>query len=114
MADKTIQEIRGLCGGNSLRKKAMVTKWVQGENLEPSWSKLEEALVSTDQEPHATEVRERSRTPTRNPAITATATTTNSDDLKEASDHDNGKGIEKFMLYIQLGSFSKMPTLIVP
>ena len=114
LSDKTIQEIRGLSGGNSLalRRKAMVTKWVQREDLEPSWSKLEEALVSANQEPHATKVRERSRTPT-NPVITATATTTNSDDLKEASDHDSEKGIEEFIVYIQLGSFSKMPTLIV-
>ena len=92
LSDKTIQEIRGLSGGNSLRKKAMVSKWVQCEDLEPSWSKLEEALDSANQQPHAAKVRERSRTPT-NPAITVTATTTNSDDLKEASDHDSGMGI---------------------
>ena len=88
----------------------MVTKWVQREDLEPSWSKLEEALDSANQQPHAAKVRERSRA-TTNPAITVTATTTNSDDLKEASDHDSEMGIEE--VYIQLGSFSKMPTLIV-
>ena len=88
--------IQGTCGlsqgGNSLRRKAMVTKWVQREDLEPSWSKLEEALVSANQEPHATEVREGSRTPT-NPAITANATITNSKEAI-ASDHDSEKGIQ--------------------
>ena len=92
LADKTIQEIRGLSGGNSLRREVMVLKWVQREDLEPSWSKLEEALVSANQEPHAAMIRARSRTPT-NPAITVAATTTSSDDLKEASDHDSEKGL---------------------
>ena len=109
LSDKTIQEIRGLSGGNSLRRKAMVTKWVQREDLEPSWSKLEEALISANQEPHAATIRDRIHTPT-NPAITTTAS---SDDLKEASDHDSEKGIEEFIVYNQLGTFSKILTLIV-
>ena len=62
LSDKTIQEIRGLSGGKSLRRKAMVTKWVQREDLEHSWSKLEEALVSANQEPYAAMIRDRSRT----------------------------------------------------
>ena len=94
LSDKTIQEIRGLSGGNSLRREVMVLRWVQREDLEPSWSKLEEALVSANQEPHAAKIRDRLRTPT-NPAITTSATTTSSDDLKEASDHDREKGIER-------------------
>ena len=102
---KTIQEIRGLSGGNSLRREVMVLKWVQRQDLEPSWSKLEKALVSANQEPHAAKVRERSRTPT-NPAITATATTTSSDDQKESSDRDSDKGKEthlKFLITIMCG-----------
>ena len=94
LSDKTVQEIRELSGGNSLRREVMVSRWVQREDLEPSWSKLEEALVSANQEPHAAKIRARQRTPT-NPAITAaTTTTTSSDDLKEASDHDSEKGKE--------------------
>ena len=47
--------------------------------------KLEEALISANQEPHAAKIR------ARNLAITATATTTSSDrDLKEASDSETG------------------------
>ena len=38
LSDKTIQEIRGLPGGNSLHREVMVLKWVQREGLEPSWS----------------------------------------------------------------------------
>ena len=30
---------RGLSGGNSLRREVMVSKWVQREDLEPSWNK---------------------------------------------------------------------------
>ena len=93
LADKTIQEIRGLSGGNSLRREVMVLKWVQREDLEPSWSKLEKALISANQEPHAAKIRARSRTP-MNPAITAAATITSSDDLKESSDHDSENGKE--------------------
>ena len=88
LSDKTIQEIRGLSGGNSLRREVMVSRWVQREDLEPSWRKLEETLVSANQEPHAAMIKARRRTPT-NPAFTATSTTTtSSDDLKEASDHE--------------------------
>ena len=94
LSDKIIQEIRGLSGGNSLRRGVMVLRWAQHEDLEPSWSKLEEALVSANQEPHAAKIRARQRTPT-NPAITATS----SDDLKEASDVE--KGIE-FGIYYNL------------
>jgi hypothetical protein len=32
-SDQTIQEIRGLSGGNSLRRKVMVSKWVQRERV---------------------------------------------------------------------------------
>ena len=100
LSDKTVQEIRGLCGGNSLRRKAMVNKWIQREDLEPSWSKLEEALVSANQEPYAAKIRAKSRIPA-NPAITATATTAaaSSDNLKEATDYDSEKGIEEFIVY---------------
>ena len=91
-SDKTILEIRGLSGGNSLHREVMVSRWVQREDLEPSWSKLEEALVSANQEPHAAMIRARQRTPT-NPAIITTATTS-SDYLKELNDHDSEKGKE--------------------
>ncbi|MCG8626990.1 MAG: hypothetical protein MJE68_33940 [Proteobacteria bacterium] len=47
--------------------------------------KLEEALISANQEPHTAKIR------ARNLAITATATTTSSDDQKEASDSENGR-----------------------
>ena len=53
--------------------------------------KLEEALISANQEPHAAEIR------ARNLAITATATTTSSDDQKEANDSEKGS-------YIQTGT----------
>ena len=85
LSDKTIQEIRGLSGGNSLRREVMVLRWVQCKDLESSWSKLEEALVRANQEPHAAKIRARQRTPT-NVAITATS----SDDQKKES--DSGKG----------------------
>ena len=85
LSDKTIQEIRGLSGGNNLRKEVMVLRWVQCKDLEPSWSKLEEALVRANQEHHAATIRARKRTLT-NPAITATS----SDDQKKES--DSGKG----------------------
>ena len=76
LSDKTIQEIRGLSGGKSLRRKAMVTKWVQREDLEPSWSKLEEALVSANQEPYTAMIRDRSRI----------------DDKNDHDDHNSEKG----------------------
>ena len=53
--------------------------------LEP---KLEEALISANQEPHTAKIR------ARNLAITATATTPSSDDLKEASDCEKGSYIQ--------------------
>ena len=62
LSDQTIQEIRGLSGGNSLRREVMVLRWVQWKDLEPSWSKLEEALVRANQEPYAAKIRARSRT----------------------------------------------------
>ena len=62
LSDQTIQEVRGLSGGNSLHREVMVLRWVQREDLEPSWSKLEEALVSANQEPYAAMIRDRSRT----------------------------------------------------
>ena len=65
LSDQTIQEIRGLSGGNSVRRKAMVSKWVQSETLEPSWSKLEKALVSANQKTHAAKIRARLHTPTK-------------------------------------------------
>jgi hypothetical protein len=91
LSDQTIQEIRGLSGGNSFRRKVMVSKWIECEELEPSWSKLEKALISANQEPNAAKIRDRSRTPT-NPGISATAAT-NLDDLKEASDSEKGKNL---------------------
>ena len=97
LSDKTIQEIRGLSGGNSLRREVMVSRWVQCKDLEPSWSKLEEALVRANQEPHAAKIRARQRTPT-NPAITAT----NSDDLPPKA-NDSGKG--NACIYIQILGF---------
>ena len=62
LSDQTIQEIRGLSGGNSLHREVMVLRWIQREDLDPSWSKLEEALVSANQEPYAAMIRDRSRT----------------------------------------------------
>ena len=50
--------------------------------LKMSEPKLE---ISANQEPHAAKIR------ARNLAITATATTTSSDDLKEASDSEKGR-----------------------
>jgi hypothetical protein len=88
LSDQTIKEIRGLSGGNRLRREAMVLKWIQREELEPSWSTLEKALVSANQEPHAAKIRAWSSTPT-NPGISAT-TAMNLDDLKEASDCEKG------------------------
>ena len=96
LSDKTIQEIRGLSGGNSLRREVMVSRWVQCKDLEPSWSKLEEALVSANQEPHAAKIRARQRTPT-NPAIIATTVT---DDLKELNDHYSEKGKEMRLKFL--------------
>ena len=97
LSDKTIQEIRGLSGGNSLRREVMVLRWVQCKDLEPSWSKLEEALVRANQEPHAATIRARQRTPT-NPAITAT----DSDNLPHEV-NDSGKGND--CIYIQILGF---------
>ena len=57
LSDQMIQEIRELSGGNSVRRKAMVSKWIQCEELEPSWSKLEKALVSANQEASASKIR---------------------------------------------------------
>ena len=88
LSDQTIQEIRGLSGGNSVRRKAMVSKWIQYEELEPSWSKLEKALVSANQEAHAAKIRARSRT--AKPGITTAATSLG--DQKEAlSNSERGK-----------------------
>ena len=81
LSDQTIQEIRGLSGGNSVRRKAMVSKWVQSEKLEPSWSKLEKALVSANQETHAAKIRARSHT-APSPSFP--------NDQKGASDSDTG------------------------
>ena len=91
LSDQTIQEIRGLSGGNSVRRKAMVSKWVQCEELEPSWSKLEKALVSANQEAHAEKIRARLHTPS--PGITTATTPSPSSpgDQKEASDSETGK-----------------------
>ena len=92
LSDQTIQEIRGLSGGNSVRRKAMVSKWVERKELEPSWSKLEKALVSANQETHAAKIRARSHTPTE-PGITAAATApspSSPSDQKGASDSDTG------------------------
>ena len=72
LSDETVQEIRGFSGGDSVRRKAMVSKWIQIEKLEPSWSKLEKALVSANQEAHAAKIRMRSSTPMR-PGISATS-----------------------------------------
>ena len=66
--------------------------WGRGEGRGGAWRdynlmlepKLEEALISANQEPHAAEVR------ARNLAIIAIATTTSSDDQKEASDSEKG------------------------
>ena len=92
LSDQTIQEIRGLFGGNSVRTKAIVSKWVQNEKLEPSWSKLEKALVSANQETHAAKIRARSHTPTEPRINTATIAPSPSSpsDQKGASDSDTG------------------------
>ena len=92
LSDQTIQEIRGLSGGNSVRRKAMVSKWVERKELEPSWSKLEKALVSANQETHAAKIRARSHTPTEpriNTAATAPSPSSPSDQ-KGASDSNTG------------------------
>jgi hypothetical protein len=67
----------------------MVSKWIQCEELEPSWSKLEKALISANQESHAAKIRARSRTPT-NPGITAAT---------EASDSEKGKKLLDFGIF---------------
>ena len=90
LSDQTIQEIRGLSCGNSVRRKAMVSKWIQCEELEPSWSKLEKALVGANQQAHAAKIRERLHKPS--PGITTAATPSpSSSDQKEASDSETGK-----------------------
>ena len=90
LSDQMIQEIRGLSGGNSVRRKAMVSKWIQCEELEPSWSKLEKALVSANQEAPAAKIRVRLRSP--KPGITTASTLSpNSGDKKEASYSETGK-----------------------
>ena len=93
LSDKAIQDIRGLSGGNSVRTKAIVSKWVQSEKLEPSWSKLEKALVSTNQETHAAKIRARSHTPMEsriNTATIAPSPSFPSRDQKGASGSDTG------------------------
>ena len=92
LSDQTIQEIRGLSGGNSVRRKAMVSKWVQCEELEPSWSKLEKALVSANQQAHAAKIRERLHTPSSG-IITASMPSPSSpcDQKEAASDNETGK-----------------------
>ena len=93
LSDQTIQEIRGLSGGNSMRTKAMVSKWVERKELEPSWSKLGKALVSANQETHAANIRARLHTPTKPGTTTAAATASSpssSSDQKGASDSDTG------------------------
>ena len=94
LSDKTIPDIRRLSGRHSLRRKAMVFRWAQRKELEPNWNKLEKALVSASQEPHAAKIslRARLRAP-MDPAITATS----SGNLKESSDHGSEKGIEEFI-----------------
>ena len=90
LSDQTIQEIRGLSGGNNVRREAMVSKWVQCEELELSWSKLEKALVSANQEAPAAKIRARLHIP--KPAITtATTPSPSSGDQKEASYCETGK-----------------------
>ena len=87
LSDQMIQEIRGLSGGNSVRRKAMVSKWVQCEELEPSWSKLENALVSANQEAPAAKIRTRLHTPKQG----ITTDSMSSGDKKEASYSETGK-----------------------
>ena len=90
LSDQTIQEIRGLSGGNSVRRRAMVSKWVQCEKLEPSWRKLEKALVSANQEAPAAKIRARLHTP--KPGITtASMPSPSSGDQREASYSETGK-----------------------
>ena len=95
LSDQTIQEIRGLSGGNSVRRKAMVSKWVERKELEPSWSKLEKALVSANQETHAAKIRARLHTPPK-PEITTTTTApspSSRSEQKGASGSDTGIGL---------------------
>ena len=95
LSDQAIQEIRRLSGGNSVRTRAMVSKWVQCKELEPSWSKLEKALVSANQETYAAKIRARSHTPTK-PGITTTATApslSSPSEQKGASGSDTGIGL---------------------
>lgn len=47
LSDQTIQEIRGLSGRNSLRREVIMLKWIQREELEPSWSKLDLSMLHT-------------------------------------------------------------------
>ena len=85
-----------------MRRKAMVSMWVERKELEPSWNKLEKALVSANQETHATKIRARSHTPTAEPGIT-TATTAPSPSSpsgqKGTSDSDAGIKVNSDCFY---------------
>ena len=76
LSDEMIQEIRRHSGGISLRREAMVSKWVHTKELDPSWSKLEHALVRSNHEAHAAKIRVRSHETTPTTAISTVSMST--------------------------------------
>ena len=88
LSEKTIKEIRGVSGGISAHRIFMASRWLQSEELEPSWSKLEKALISVNQEALAAQIRAR-YTPNP-PEITATTPSPSSESQKEAGDDETG------------------------
>ena len=75
LSDEMIQAIRDHSGEISLRREAMVSKWVHSRELDPSWSKLEYALVRANQEAHAAKIRARSREATPTTASSTVSST---------------------------------------
>ena len=88
LSEKTIKEIRGFSGGISAHRIFMASKWLQSEELERSWSKLEKALISVNQEALAAQIRAR-YTPNP-PEIIATTPSPSSESQKEAGDGETG------------------------
>ena len=90
LSDEMIQAIREHSGEVSLRRAAMVSKWVHSRELEPSWSKLENALVRSKQESHAAKIRARSYETTP----TATISTVSTSALPPSSLDEQKKAIQ--------------------
>ena len=88
LSEKTIKEIRGVSGRISTQRIVMASKWLESEELEPSWSKLEKALINVNQQALAARIRARN-TPNP-PEITTTTPSPSSDSHNEAGDGQTG------------------------